>query len=89
MRVVPSFLDDGRAPVAEALAAGLPVVGSRRSREVTYLVTEGVNGWLFNPLDPGGMLGGLTRALAAAPQTLAAMRRQARASVMCATHGHA
>ncbi len=85
--VVPSFLDDGRAPVAKALAAGLPILGSRQSREVRHLVTEGVNGWLFDPLEPGDMLGGLTRALAAAPQTLAAMRGRARASVTGAVPG--
>ena len=87
--VVPSFLDDGRAPVAAALAAGLPVVGSLQSREVRNLVTEGVNGWLFDPLEPGDMLGGLTRALAAAPQTLDAMRCRARASVAGAAPGPA
>ena len=84
---MPSLLDDGRAPVAQALAAGLPIIGSRQSQEVRRLVTEGVNGWLFNPLDPYDMLGGLTKALAAAPQTLAAMRGRARASVTGAAPG--
>lgn len=79
--VVPSMLDASHAPVVEALAAGLLIVGSRQSREVRHLVIEGVNGWLFDPYARGSLLDCLTRALAASPQDLEAMRGLARASV--------
>ena len=50
---VTSVVDDVRGHVAEALAAGLPVIGSRRCREVRRHVTDGLTGWLFDPPDAG------------------------------------
>lgn len=78
---VPSLADDRNAPVPEALAAGLPVVGSRRNRRVRQLVREDVNGWLFDPLQPTDMFGALSRALNSPAERLDAMRDQARAAV--------
>lgn len=87
MLAVPSIVDDVRGHVAEALAAGLPVVGSRRSREVRQHVTDGVTGWLFDPLTPGNTLDGVTRALGTTGQRLAEMRLRARAAVSAAPPG--
>lgn len=78
---VPAIDDELRFPVAEALAAGLPILGSRRNRAVRHLVTEGVTGWLFDPLRPGDMLGGVTRAIETSAPWLSEMRLRAREAV--------
>lgn len=82
--VVPSLTDGRRAPVAQALAAGLPVLGSRREREVRRHVREGVNGWVFDPLQPDDMPRALARALACPAERLDEMRDAARARVRSA-----
>jgi glycosyltransferase involved in cell wall biosynthesis len=79
--VVPSLTDDRQVPVPEALAAGLPVLGSRRSRRVRQLVREEVNGWLFDPLQPADMARALGHALGRPAEDLDWMRDQARAVV--------
>ncbi|HYZ64335.1 MAG TPA: glycosyltransferase, partial [Acetobacteraceae bacterium] len=63
---VPSLADGGQPPIREAIAAGLPVLGSRRNRLVRQLVHEGINGWLFDPLRPQDMALALGRALGSA-----------------------
>lgn len=82
--VVPSPTDEAQAPVAEALAAGLLVLGSRRSRDVKRLVREGVNGWTFDPLRPESMARALDLALDSPAERLDRMRDAARALV-CAS----
>ena len=85
--VIPSCADDGSCAdggqplVACAMAAGLPVLGSRRSRAVRQLVREGVTGWLFDPVRPADMVQALNRALDTPPGQLDAMRGSARALV--------
>ena len=79
--VVPSLVDDRRAPVLEALAAGLPVLGSRVDRKVRRLIRDEVNGWLFNPLQPEDMAQALSRALDSPLGTLEQMRDHAQALV--------
>ena len=86
--VMPSIVEDMHAPIAEALAAGLPVLGSRRSRDIRHLVADGVNGWLFDPLTTGDMLDGVTRALGTSGQLLDGMRTRARDAVSPAPSGH-
>jgi hypothetical protein len=67
--------------VNEALAAGLPVFGSRYSQAVLELVRDDVNGWTFHP-DRGQELDrALDRMLTADLATLAAMRQSARRSI--------
>lgn len=88
--VVPSMGDEGRAPVAEGLAAGLPVLGSRRNRRVRQLVREEVNGWLFDPSQPADMFEALSRALATPADQIDKMRDRARTLVRSsASHGFA
>ena len=79
--IVPSLVDDRRAPVAEGLAAGLPVLGSRRNRRVRQLVRDDVNGWLFDPVQPGDMSQALGRALGTSAEQLDRMRDKARALI--------
>ena len=77
--VVPSLIDDRKAPVAEALAAGLLVLGSRLDRKVRQLVRDDVNGWTFDALQPADMARGLGRALDAPTARLEQMRDHAQA----------
>ncbi len=79
--VVPSLTDDRHAPVAEGLAAGLPVLGSRHNRRVRQLVRDDVNGWLFDPLQHADMFRALSRALDTPAEQLDRMRDQAQALV--------
>lgn len=79
--VVPSVTGDLRSPVPEALAAGLPVLGSLKSRDVLPFITDEVNGWLFDPLTQGGLFSALSRAMATDDLRLNDMRSRARASV--------
>ena len=78
---VPCVADGPDTHVAEALAAGLPVLGSRRSGDVRRHVIDGVSGWLFDPFKPGDMLAALTCAFATSEDRLADMRRRARAAM--------
>jgi len=79
--VAPSLAGDEQAQVAQGLAAGLPVLGSTRSRIVRQLVREGVNGWLFDPLRPADVVQAVKRALDVPAGQLDLMREQARALV--------
>src|SRR5258708_3649949 len=47
--VLPTLADTWGLVVNEALAAGLPVFGSRYSQAVLELVRDDVNGWTFHP----------------------------------------
>lgn len=48
--VIPSFFETQSIVTLEALASGMPIVGSR-SGALPELIENGVNGLLFNPLD--------------------------------------
>lgn len=62
--VVPStWLETGPLVALEAMAAAVPVVGSRLGG-IAELVTDGVNGLLFEPGDAAGLAGVLSRLLA-------------------------
>lgn len=79
--VVPA-LQRGQPHLArQALAAGLPVLGSTHGRRMRELVQEGRTGWLLDPLRPGAMPAALDLALTASPAELARMRELARQSV--------
>jgi FkbM family methyltransferase len=79
--VLPTLLDPWALVVNEALAAGLPVLGSIYSQAVEELVREGVNGWTFRPDDPREFQDALTRAFSTPPDELDRMRNAARDSV--------
>lgn len=79
--VVPS-LSHVRAPyIAEAMTAGLPVLGSVRSAPVRGLVAQDETGWLFDPLAPGQIGSALDAALGTSPARLDEMRAAARARI--------
>lgn len=76
--VFPTLLDEWGLVVNEAMAVGLPVLGSIYSQAVDELVVEGETGWRFDPLDEADVAAALDRALGASPDALAAMRAAAR-----------
>ncbi len=79
--LVPTLVDDRHPVLAEAMALGLPVLGSRRNREVRDWVREGQTGWLFDPLSPEQASAALAEALDTAPPRLDRMRAACRAKV--------
>lgn len=72
--VFPSLADEWGLVVNEALASGVPVLGSNYAQAVTELVTDGVNGWRFTPDSADDVRVALERALAVDDATLLAMR---------------
>jgi glycosyltransferase involved in cell wall biosynthesis len=79
--VLPTLSDTWGLVVNEALAAGVPVLGSRYSQAVEELIQDGVNGWRFRPDCPGETQGVLENFLSASDEELARMRCAARETV--------
>jgi glycosyltransferase involved in cell wall biosynthesis len=79
--VFPTLSDEWGLVVNEALAAGVPVLGSVYAQAVEVLVTDGKNGWTFAPDDVNEMTYALRRSLNVDGQTLTHMRQSARESV--------
>ena len=77
--VIPSHSPAGANWIIQAMAAGLPVIGSVRCHTVMDLVASGETGWVFDPLAPGGMTAAFDRAFHADEAALDAMREAARA----------
>lgn len=77
--VLPTLFDEWGLVVNEAMASGLPVLGSIYSQAVEEMVEEGQTGWLFDPLRPESLTTALDRFLDAPAEQLAAMRARARA----------
>jgi glycosyltransferase involved in cell wall biosynthesis len=80
--VFPSLADEWGVVVNEALAAGLPVLGSRYSQAVEELVQDGVNGWTFRPDHPEEMYAAVDRAMTASHEELEGMRRGCREGIL-------
>jgi hypothetical protein len=76
--VFPTLSDTWGLVVNEAMAAGLPVLGSRYSQAVEEFVTEGETGWTFRPDHADELDTALEQALATPPEQLNAMRHTAR-----------
>jgi hypothetical protein len=72
--VLPTLADEWGIVVNEALASGLPVLGSLHAQAVQELVEANVSGWLFDPEDPVSMRGALDRALTTPAADLERMR---------------
>jgi hypothetical protein len=77
----PTLADEWGMVVNEALAAGLPILGSTYSQAVEELVQDGVNGWTFRPDRPEEMFTALDRALTTPEPSLVKMRLAARNTV--------
>ncbi len=81
----PSLLDEWGLVVNEAMAAGLPVLGSVLAQAVTELVEEGRTGWCFDPRQDATLRDALARALDTPPARMRAMRAAARARIATVT----
>ena len=76
--VLPTLADSWGLVVNEAMAAGLPILGSGKSQAVEELVQDGETGWIFNPDEPDDVESALGRALSEPRETLAKMGERAR-----------
>jgi glycosyltransferase involved in cell wall biosynthesis len=81
----PTLADTWGVVVNEALAAGLPVLGSVYSQAVEELIEEGQTGWTFHPDHNGDTYSALERALNTSVDELNSMRQRARAKAMLYT----
>ena len=86
--VLPSLADTWGVVVNEAMAAGLPVLGSIYAQAVSEMVRDGENGWVFRADDPAGVYDAIDRALNTAPEQLDRMRLCARTSASQLTPDH-
>jgi len=81
--VFPTLADEWGVVVNEALAAGLPVLGSVYGEAVNELVEEGKTGWTFHPDQAVSVYEAIDRAMTCAPEELNEMRRAARLRAFC------
>ncbi len=61
--VMPSLGDTWGLVVNEAMASGLPVLGSEQTQAVLELVREGIDGWRFDAGDPASVRAAIERCL--------------------------
>ena len=80
--VFPSLSDEWGLVINEALASGLPVLGSVYSQAVNELIQDGVNGWRFRPDCPGQ----LAKLLASLPGLDAETRKLLRKNGLVSAH---
>ncbi len=76
--VFPTLADEWGLVTNEAMAAGLPVLGSVYSQSVEELVVNGETGWTFRPDSPEEMDAALERSLSTSVEELEIMRVRAR-----------
>src|SRR5215211_554937 len=81
MLVFPTLADEWGLVVNEAMACGLPVLGSTYSQAVEELVEDGTNGWVFRPDSHEATFNALDRALRTPHEVLQGMRESARNKV--------
>jgi glycosyltransferase involved in cell wall biosynthesis len=81
----PTLADEWGLVVNEAMAAGVPVLGSRYSQAVEELVEDDRTGWTFRPDRADECLAAIDRALATSPEELALMRSACRERVAALT----
>jgi hypothetical protein len=74
----PTLADEWGLVVNEAMAAGVPVLGSRYSQAVEELVEDARTGWTFRPDRADECIAAIDRALATSPEELALMRSACR-----------
>jgi glycosyltransferase involved in cell wall biosynthesis len=78
----PTLADTWGVVVNEAMAAGLPVLGSIYSQAVEEMLEDGRNGWLFRPDDAEAVYAAIGKALNASIDSLNRMRHFARQTAM-------
>lgn len=74
----PTLGDEWGMAAAEAMASGLPVIGSEYSQAIEELIRDGDSGWLFRPDQRDACMRALDRALRTGPERLTAMGHAAR-----------
>jgi glycosyltransferase involved in cell wall biosynthesis len=79
--VLPTLSDEWGLVVNEAMASGLPVLGSLYSQAVEELCSDGGTGWTYRPDVPGQLERALDAAFATSPERLNEMRAAARRRV--------
>src|ERR1035441_3133457 len=70
--VLPTLADTWALVVNEAMAAGLPILGSVYSQAVDEMVVDGVNGWRFRSDDAEDSYRALCRVMDCSDEQLAA-----------------
>jgi glycosyltransferase involved in cell wall biosynthesis len=83
--VLPSLFDEWGLVVNEAMASGLPVLGSIYSQAVEELVVDDKTGWQFDPLQPATISHALDRFFGSSDTTLLGMRAAARTCALAIT----
>jgi len=83
--VFPTLADEWGVVVNEAMAAGLPVLGSLYSQAVEELVVDGVTGWTFRPDRPEELLAALDRVFSTPPDSLERIRVKDREQIQYLT----
>ena len=80
--VFPTLADEwGLVPI-EAMASGLPVLGSIHAQSVEACVVEGENGWVFNPDSDQEMEAAFEKCMKTSPEKLAVMSIAAKDAVV-------
>ncbi|MGQ0560240.1 MAG: glycosyltransferase family 4 protein [Gemmatimonadota bacterium] len=85
----PTLGDEWGLVVNEALASGLPVLGSAYSQAVEELIADDVNGWICRPDDAASISSALQRALNTTRERLQQMRSAARERIRAVTPEYA
>jgi glycosyltransferase involved in cell wall biosynthesis len=86
--VFPTLADTWGLVVNEALASGLPVLGSVYSQAVEELIEDNSNGWVFRADEPEELYGAIDRSMNTPLDELSEMRQRARATVLGLTPAH-
>jgi glycosyltransferase involved in cell wall biosynthesis len=82
--VLPTLSDEWGMVINEAMASGLPVLGSIYSQAVAELVRDGINGWTFVPDRPETVDAAIGLIFAASDEQLLTMGKNARRAVLSA-----
>lgn len=83
--VMPTLEDEWGVVVNEAMAAGLPVLGSVYSQAVEELVVDGESGWTFSPDNEHSVMAALDAAFNTSAADRALMSMQARVRALSMT----
>jgi glycosyltransferase involved in cell wall biosynthesis len=78
----PSLSDEWGVVVNEALASGMPILGSVYSQAVEELIKDGVHGWTFRPDHAEEVYKAIDRALTTPVEQLDEMRRVGREKIV-------
>lgn len=84
----PTLADEWGLVVNEAMAAGLPVLASCRAQAAEEMVSDGENGWLFDPANPSSTEAALSRALDTPASSRNTMGEEARQTAARFSHAN-